>query len=75
MKQTVMLTFIGALLATPASFSHSGTYRCTEMSCGTPNYSQIQRKQNAARIRAMQQHQRTCNYIKSTGRAVMWTGC
>lgn len=37
------------------------------------NWAQVQRQNNASRLRAAQQQQRLCQSLR--GRTVMWTGC
>lgn len=39
------------------------------------DWGRVRQQNDAARLRGIQQHNRVCNSIKSTGRGVMWTGC
>lgn len=53
----------------------AGPLRCSEGSCGYGNTAQLYQRNQMAHLRSMQQQQRLCNSIKSSGRTILWSGC
>ena len=71
MKSAIILTLI-ILLGLPASSAVANA-------CCQPqqyyNWGRVRQQNEMARLRGIQQQQRVCRNIKSSGRAVLWSGC
>lgn len=71
MKRAIIFGLI-VLFGLPAASAQAG-------GCCQPqqyyNWAQVQRQNQAARLRGIQGQQRVCHNIKSSGRTVLWAGC
>lgn len=71
-----MVTAATALALLPMTGAEAaGTLRCSEGGCGYVNTAQLYQRNQMAHLRSMQQQQRLCNSIKSSGRTILWSGC
>ena len=64
-----------ALALLPAAGAGAGTLRCSESGCGTVNWAQIHRQNEAGRLRGIQQQQRVCATIRANGRVALPAAC
>jgi hypothetical protein len=71
MTKAIIISFV--VLGLSSSIASAGQACCQPQQYY--NWARVRQQNEMTRLRGVQQHQRVCNSIRSSGRNILWTGC